>query len=441
MEIKQKSLMSITIPIFLELVLITIVGNIDTFMLKSYNETAVGAVGSITQILQFQNTALTFICLGTTILISQFIGAKNLNSIKEIIATSLILNFFVGIFLGILYVIFSKFIFKMINLPESNIPIVYTYFILVGGFCFLQSITLVCSSILKSYGNTLPMLFVNVGVNILNVIGNYIFLFGFLRSTIPGVTGVALSTIVSRVVGAIIAFIIVKSYCKLSLVDLKKFSFSRVKNILSIGIPTAGENLTWNFTQNVIMAMVNNMGNSFIIARTYLNIVATFVMSFSIALGHGTAVQVGQYIGDNKQDLAYEKGLKSLKLAFILSFIFSGIVVLFSKQITAIFTSTPDIVKICYQVFPFFIFIETGRTFNIVLINSLHASGDIKFPMLMACIVMLGVAIPFSWLLGVHMKLALIGIWIANGLDEWIRGFSMLWRWKSKKWYNKSFVK
>ncbi|MGL4671370.1 MATE family efflux transporter, partial [Cetobacterium sp.] len=104
------------------------------------------------------------------------------------------------------------------------------------------------------------------------------------------------------------------------------------------------------------------------------------------------------------------------------------------------FTKDAEVIAAAALVFPWMIYIETGRTFNIVVINALHAAGDIKFPMFMGCIVMLGVAAPLSWLLGISMEWALVGVWIANGTDEWIRGFGMLWRWKSKKWMSKSFV-
>lgn len=93
---RKKSLFSITIPIFLELLLVTVVGNIDTIMLGRFSDKAVGAVGGMSQVLLIQNTILSFICLGTTILMAQFIGAKNHKSTKEVIAVSLIMNLFIG---------------------------------------------------------------------------------------------------------------------------------------------------------------------------------------------------------------------------------------------------------------------------------------------------------------------------------------------------------
>ncbi len=436
----KKTLFTITIPIFLELMLVTIVGNIDTIMLGKFNDNAVAAVGGMSQVMLIQNIILSFICLGTTILMAQFIGANNHSSIKQVIATSITINIFVGLTLGAIYYFGWSEILDLIKLPPIIKSLAENYFKLVGGFCIFQSITLTASAILKSYGNTKPMLFINIFVNCLNILGNGMFIFGWFGAPVLGVTGVGISTVFSRFIGVIISFFVLKKYCNIKIKDFSFFSFDKVKKILSIGIPTAGEHLTWCVTQLIILSMVNTMGIVNITARTYLALISSFIMTFSIALGQGTAIQVGQLVGAGKKEEAYQRGLKSLAISFVAATVVSIIVYFLRYPIIKILTSDEKVIEVATKIFIWFIFVETGRTFNIVLINSLHAAGDIKFPMFMACLVMLGVAAPLSWLLGLKLHWLLVGIWIGNGTDEWIRGFAMLWRWRSKKWYDKSFV-
>ena len=221
---------------------------------------------------------------------------------------------------------------------------------------------------------------------------------------------------------------------------LKPFPFHVIKNILSIGIPTAGENLAWNVGQLMIMAMVNTMGTVMIASRTYLMLVASFVMTFSIALGQATAIQVGQLVGAKESEEAYDKCFKSLRLSVILAIVVTSGVVLLRGPIMNMFTNNIDILDASLKVFPLMILLEVGRVFNIVIINSLHAAGDIKFPMFMGIIFIFIVAVPFSYILGLKLGWGLVGIWIANAADEWCRGVAMLIRWKSKKWQSKSFV-
>ena len=158
-------------------------GNVDTYMLGKFSDDAVGAVGGISQVLLIQNSIFGFICLGTSILTAQFIGAKKNLKIKEVIATSLLMNLIFGLLIGAGYVIFSESIMRGIHLPSKLMDIGRTYFKLVGGICVFQALTLTCGAVMKSFGNTKQNLFINIGVNILNVIGNGMFIFGLVWST------------------------------------------------------------------------------------------------------------------------------------------------------------------------------------------------------------------------------------------------------------------
>ena len=347
------------------------------------------------------------------------------------------------VMLGACYFIFWEFILEKIKLPVELIDIGKNYFKLVGGLCVFQAITLTCGAVMKSHGNPKQMLFVNIGVNLLNIFGNGMFIFGWFGMPILGPTGVGISTVVSRAIGCVVGFLVMSHYCafKFRKKFLKPFPFHVIKNILSIGIPTAGENLAWNIGQLMIMAMVNTMGTTMIASRTYLMLIANFVMTFSIALGHGTAIQVGQLVGAKETEEAYDKCFKSLKLSIVLAFGVTVVVWLLKNSIMGIFTSNEAILEASLKVFPLMIVLEVGRVFNIVIINSLHAAGDIKFPMFMGIIFIFIVAVPFSYIFGIKLGWGLVGIWIANAADEWCRGIAMLIRWKSKKWTTKSFVK
>ncbi|ATV71704.1 MATE family efflux transporter [Fusobacterium pseudoperiodonticum] len=441
-NVGKKNLISLIIPIFFELLLVTIVGNIDTIMLGYYSDEAVGAIGGITQLLNIQNVIFSFINMATAILTAQFLGAKDYKRVKQVISVSLVLNVLLGLILGGIYLFFWESLLQKINLPDELIGIGKYYFQMVGGLCILQGIILSCGAILKSHGRPTETLIINVGVNILNIIGNAFFIFGWLGMPVLGPTGVGISTVISRGIGCVVAFYMMCKYCNFTFKKkyIKPFPFKIVKNILSIGLPTAGENLAWNVGQLMIVAMVNTMGTTIIASRTYLMLISSFTMTLSIALGQGTAIQVGHLVGAGEIKEVYHKCLKSLKIALIFAFVTTFLVFLFRKPIMSIFTTNPDILKASLKIFPLMILLEMGRVFNIVIINSLHAAGDIKFPMFMGITCVFTVAVLFSYLFGISLGWGLAGIWLANAMDEWIRGLAMYFRWKSKKWQNKSFV-
>ena len=441
-NVGKKTLISLTIPIFFELLLVTVVGNIDTIMLGYYSDKAVGAIGGITQLLNIQNVIFSFINLATAILTAQFLGARDYKRVKQVISVSLVLNVLLGVVLGGIYLFFWRGLLQKINLPEELVGIGKYYFQMVGGLCVFQGIILSCGAILKSHGRPTETLIINVGVNILNILGNGMFIFGWLGMPVLGTTGVGISTVVSRGIGSVAAFYMMCKYCNFTFRKkyIKPFPFKIVKNILSIGFPTAGENLSWNVGQLLIVAMVNTMGTTIIASRTYLMLISNFVMTLSIALGQGTAIQVGHLVGAGEVKEVYHKCLKSVKIAFVFAFVATSIVCLLRKPIMSIFTTNPDILSASLKIFPLMIILEMGRVFNIVIINSLHAAGDIKFPMFMSIICVYAVAVLFSYIFGISLGWGLAGIWIANAMDEWIRGIAMYLRWKSRKWQNKSFV-
>ncbi len=442
LNVKKGGLFTLAIPILLELLLMTVVGNVDIIMVSKYSDKAVGVLGGMSQVMYTQNILFSFISIGTGILISQYIGAKNKNKIQEVIAVSLVLNIIFGLVLGIIYWWGSEFILTKIKFTPELISIGLNYFKIVGGICVFQAVTLTATSALRSHGHTKETLYINIIINLLNVVGNGMFIFGWFGAPILGVTGVGIATVFSRGVGMIIALIILLKLCdfKINTRYLVPFPKDVLRHITKIGIPSGMEHLSWSMAQIVILAMVNTMGTPTIAARTYLNLIASFMMMFSIALGQGTAIVTGRLIGEKKIDEAYNQCLKSVKLSLGVACIISIFVIIFQNTIMEFFTKDPEIISIGKKVFWTFIIIETGRTFNIVIINSLHAAGDVKFPMFVGIGCMFGVAVSMSWFLGVKLELALVGIWLANSMDEWIRAIIMLKRWKSKKWEKKGFI-
>ena len=411
-------------------------------MLGKFSDDAVGAVGGISQVLLIQNSVFGFICLGTSILTAQFIGAKKKLKIKEVIATSLLLNLIFGLLIGAGYVIFSEAIMKGIHLPAKLMDIGRTYFKLVGGMCVFQALTLTCGAVMKSFGNTKQNLFINVGVNILNVIGNGMFIFGWFGAPILGATGVGISTVFSRFIGCIVAVFVMKHYCNFKF-DMRLYRPIRtkiIKSILGIGIPTAGENVAWNIGQLLVMSMVNTMGIASITARTYLMLISTLIMTFSIAAGQGSAILVGRHVGARQFADAYNTAIRSLKISLVLVGAIALVITIFKVPVMRFFTVNPEVLAVSMKIFRCILLLEVGRTFNIVLINSLHAAGDIKFPMIAGVGSIFCVAVLLSWILGIKLGYGLLGVWIANAADEWTRGLIMMWRWKSRKWQNKGFV-
>ncbi|MGM9924000.1 MAG: MATE family efflux transporter [Bacillus sp. (in: firmicutes)] len=440
---KQKlTLFALTWPLFIELFLHMLMGNADTLMLSLYSDNSVAAVGVSNQILSLVVVMFGFIATGTAILVAQNLGAKNPLAASEISVISLVANFAFGLVLSIFVFFTSRNLLQIMDLPHELMDEADSYLRLVGGFSFVQALIMTIGAILRSYGFTKDAMYVTIGMNLLNIIGNYLFIFGPFGIPVLGVQGVAISTTISKILGFIVIMILLMKRIpqKLEFLKVFKMPYIHLKNLLTIGIPSAGEQLSYNASQMAITYFITMMGTEALTTRVYVTNLMMFIYLFAIAIGQGSQILIGHYMGAKQYELAYTRGLKSLRLGILVSFLCAVVFASFSKPLLSIFTTNQEILAAGCLLLWMTIILEPGRAFNIVIINSLRATGDVKFPVIVGILSMWGVSVTLSYILGIHFGWGLVGVWIAFTVDEWLRGILMLKRWRSKVWMRKSFV-
>ncbi|WP_261854615.1 MATE family efflux transporter [Clostridium folliculivorans] len=442
-EKRQLTVFNLTWPIFIETLLFMLLGSVDTLMLSRYSDNSVAAVGVSNQLISMMNIMFGILSTGTSVLIAQNLGAGNKKMASKVATVSLIINLLFGLVLsGIMYFAAHGILGAMGIRPEL-MKFAVQYLQIVGGFLFMQAVMMTCTAIVRSHGLTKISMYVTIGMNVLHVVLDYIFIFGAFGVPVLGVSGVAISTNISKLLGLIVMIFVVFRNVErgFSLKNLKPFPTKIVKDLLKIGVPTAGEQLSYNVSQLVITYFINFLGNEALTTKAYVQNIVMFAYLFSIAIGQGTEILIGHLVGAEENDKAYKTCIHSLKLALKISF---GIGIMFAilrNQALGIFTSNSNILAVGGVILIIDAFLEPGRSFNLVVINSLRASGDVKFPVYMGIFSMWGVSVTLSYLLGIKLGLGLAGMWIAFACDEWFRGVLMLWRWRTRKWEKMAFVK
>ncbi|MFS0782916.1 MATE family efflux transporter [Bacillus sp. 1P06AnD] len=439
---KQMTLFALTWPLFVELFLHMLMGNADTLMLSLYSDNSVAAVGVANQILALVIVMFGFIATGTAILVAQNLGAKNPLAAAEVSVISMVTNFAFGFILSIAVFLSSKQLLLLMDIPGELMDESHSYLSIVGGLSFIQALIMTAGAILRSYGFTKDAMYVTIGMNALNIIGNYLFIFGPFGIPVLGVEGVAISTSISRVLGlaAILILLVKRVPHKLDFFGIFRMPIQHVKNLLAIGIPSAGEQLSYNGSQMMVTYFIAMIGTEALTTRVYASNLMMFIYLFAIAISQGTQILVGHQIGARKYDEAYSRCLKSLRMAILISFLCALAFSVFSKPLLSIFTSNQSIIVAGSLLIWLTIILEPGRAFNIVIINSLRATGDVKYPVVVGILSMWGVSVSLSYFLGIQLGWGLFGVWIAFIADEWLRGILMLRRWRSKVWMDKSFV-
>lgn len=439
---QDQTLLSITWPLFIEISLHMSVGIIATLILSGYSDNAVAGVGVANQIINIFILVFNVTAIGATILIGQNLGANQMSRARRLARSAFGVNFWVGIVMTLVVIAFGGVLLRFYGLSGEVYDFAHTFLTITGVSLSLEAISLALSAILRSYGYTKETMIVTVMMNVICVIGYLIAIKGLFGLPVTGVAGVSYTIIVARIfiIVALFYFVYKRLSLKLRIKDIFTIDKTDVKGLLSIGVPSAGENLSYQLSQVVITSFVAIIGNEALAARVYILNISMVCFLFTMAIAQGTQLLVARYIGARQYDRALKRGLKTLKIAMIVSTVVSLAVALIGEPILAIFSNDAKIIAIALPVLWAIVFIEPGRAMNIVLMGSLKSVGDVRFPVVIGIICMWGVAVLLSYVFGITLGLGLLGIWLAQGLDEWIRGLFALKRWNSQPWLRKKAV-
>ena len=433
----KKQLWKLTWPMFLETVLFAVIGSIDIMMLSGYADNAVGGVGAVNQVLSLFQVVSNIITAGTGILCAQYIGAgKSMEEKQPLILGSLLVNTLLGLLFSLAAIFGGDILLTMVNIDIELRPYAKEYLSIVGGFLFLQMIAMTFFVVIRSHGKTKSTMVFSLIMNLINVVLNYVLIYGKFGFPRMGVSGAAIATVVSKIFSCVAGGIFL--FCFV----LKGFSWKpqwkkmlqSIKTVLAYGSPAAGEQISYTLSKLVVMRMINGLGPDTANAYAYLNTVVSYVYLFSMSLGQGTSIMVGWEVGKKQPKNAKGICLFATRCSFLISMAAVAVLCLFRKPVFGLFTSNQDIIALGTSVLLTNFILEAGRSRNLVMVNALRAAGDVRFPLYIGLISMWLFSVGFSWILGIGLGWGLHGIWIALGLDECCRAIAMQIRWKRGAW-------
>jgi len=435
---RQLSLKQLSIPIFFEMFLRYLSLIINTIMVASYSNFLVGAMGAGNQILDLFITIFSFLSIGCSIVIAQAIGAKNHNLARKVIHQSLFLNTLLGFVCAGFILFQADFLLKLLKIPEELLKDSSIYLHMLAICLFFDAIGIVLAAIVRVYNMAYWVLFVSLLMDIITLLGNYY----ILHFTDLELFGVGLSTIVGRIVaiGSLLLILFFKLDIKLNFKEMLNLEKDVLKKILNIGGFSAGENLIWTIQYTIAFAFVASLGKENLSVQTIYFQISMLIMLIGQAISVANEIIIGKLVGANYLNIAYKHTWKALYLSIIASAVVAVLNYLLQDFTMGQLNLQEALKKLMIPLFSLSIFLEISRTFNIVMVNSLRASGDAKFPFITGCIFMLGISLPLGYILCFYAGLGILGVWIGFCADEFLRGLTNSYRWKSKKWQGKALV-
>ncbi|EAH6293012.1 MATE family efflux transporter [Campylobacter lari] len=438
MASKQLSLKYLSMPILLEMFLRYFSLIINTVMVSQYSNFLVGAMGAGNQVADLFIIIFSFLSVGCSVVIAQALGAKDYTLARKAIHQSLFLNALLGFMCGSLILWHGEFLLYLLQIPNELLKDSAIYLHMLGICLFFDAMGIVLAAIIRVYNMAYWVMFTTLLMNIVIFIGN----FYVLHFTKLELFGVGLSNILGRLVAfsMLIAILSFKLKIHLKIKEMISLEKSVLKKIFNIGGFAAGEHLIWFIQYTIAFAFVASLGKENLSVQTIYFQISLLIMLVGQAISVANEIIIGKLVGAKYLNVAY----KHTWIALYFSVVASAFVALLNYVLQdftmGVVKLEESLKELMIPLFTLSIFLEISRTFNIVMVNSLRASGDARFPFLSGVVFMLGVSLPVGYVLCFYAGLGILGVWIGFCADEFLRGIVNSYRWKSKKWQGKALV-
>lgn len=432
----NKALKKLIWPLIIEQVLIMAVGVADTMMISYAGEAAISGVGLVDMVNNLIITVLAAIAAGGAIVVSQYIGSQNHEKANYASGQLLTITFVISTIIMVLCLVFHQVLLNVFfgSIEPDVMKACVTYFLISAlSFPFL-GIYNSSSALFRSIEKTKITMYVSVLMNLINVVGNYIGVF-ILEA---GVIGVAVPTLISRIVAATIMFYLSLNhenpvYVKIK--DVFSWNGDMMKRILQIAVPNGIENGLFTLGRVLVTSIVALFGTSQIAANSVAGSIDQIAIVVVNAINLGIVTVVGQCIGAGHYDQATYYIKKLMKISYVVTGVIGLVVILVLPWLLDLYTLSSEARELTYIL----IIMHNIMAFalhptSFVLPNGLRSAGDVKYSMYVGIGSMIVFRLGTAVLFAIVFNLGIIGVWIAMGADWLCRSICFMIRFVKGKW-------
>lgn len=431
------TIMALALPAMIENILQVLIGVVDTYFIGKIGTEAIAGVGVTNLIMNIYIAFFLALGVGTTAIVSRNIGENNIENANNAVKQSIIIALAIGTVFGIINFIFSKNILLILGAEKRVIQYALPYFFSVAVPSVFLCLMMILSSSLRGSGDTKTPMKVAIVSNIINIVLDYILIFGIFNFNGLGILGAGIATTISRIVGVIILLKKINSdKTKIHINILEKWHIDKdvLKSITKIGLPAAVEKLIMRFGQLVYSGMIIKIGTEAYAAHNIAGTIETFSYLPGMGFGVAAATLVGQSLGAKKTDEAQKYGVMSYFLATGFMVVVGTIFYIFAPLLAGIFSKDLEVIDLVVKVLRIIALVQPFLCITLVITSGLQGAGDTKFPMYSTFIGIWGVRVLGVYLLGVKLNWGLVGVWLAISIDITVRGIILMTRFVKGRW-------
>ncbi|MGN1266706.1 MAG: MATE family efflux transporter [Dorea sp.] len=438
----NKALVALIIPLVIEQFLGMLVGMADSIMIASVGEAAVSGVSLVDQIMVLLINIFAALATGGAVVTGQYLGQKNRARACRS-ATQLIwfVTICAIIITGIMYIGRTFILHSVFGQIEPDVmEHANTYLLIVTASIPFMAIYNGGAAIFRAMGNSKISMKVSIIMNMINVVGNAVLIYGFHCGT----EGAAIPTLVSRVVASIIITVLLcdkKQLLHIYPTFHYRFKWKEVRKILIVGIPNGLENSMFQLGKIMVLSLVSTFGTYAIAANAVSNVIAMFQVLPGMSMGLVITTVISRCVGagDYEQVKYYTKKLliiTNIGLVTMVGIIYGLLpFILKAYNLSDLTAQTVRDIITFHSVSVIFIW-----ALSFSLPNVFRAAGDAKSCMIISIVSMWIFRIGFSYVLGGYLKIGVFGIWVAMVIDWVFRMICFVIRYFRGTWMKKAIV-
>ncbi|MBR1586487.1 MAG: MATE family efflux transporter [Clostridia bacterium] len=438
----------LTWPLFLEQILTTLVSYADTAMVGVLGVNATASVSISNSFVFLINGVVMALGVGITAYVARTVGAGDYEEAKAYIRHALLLLAYVGVPISGLLIGLHRLIPQWMGAEPEILDTAANYLLITSLFRIFNLATMMLSGVFRGRGDTKTPLHVNMAVNLINVVGNYLLinpthtltLFS-LSFTVPGaglgVTGAALSTGLSWMVGGVLMVVLLytkKDPTRISIRDSMRIDRALIRRVVDISIPAMLERFCMSTASIVVSRAVASLG-TVVFAANSVYITAesiSFMPGFAFATAATTLV--GQALGAGKKDLAEKFAYKTVAVGAAILTFSGAMIYIFARQLVSLFTPDPDAIDLAIQCLHQVAFIQPIQVTAWILAGALRGAGDTKWPFYITAVCNWGIRTLGAFLCIRVFHLGLPEAVLCACADSTVRALLTWLRFRTDKW-------
>lgn len=429
-------LLPLAVPLFAEMALAIGMGVVGTLLAARLGDAQGAAFALCSQVLAMLFVFFRIIGAGVGVVVAQALGGGKRAAADAAASAAWGASSWIGVLCMLLAAVLAGPLLRGLNAPPEVLPLAVPLLQLMAPAVLLDAWNSTASSVLRSHLHARPTMVVNIAMQVLHLALAVPLMAGFGGWPGLGLAGYALALLIAR--GAGLGLFLQAWHTRIGGMprgaDWWQWRQRALRPVLHIGLPGAAENVAWRLAYMASIAVVGRMGTQALATHAYTMQLIHFVVLFAATLGLAAEIMVGHLVGAGRLHQADRLVKRLLGRGLLMALGVSLAVALAGRWLMGWFTADAQIIATGTLLLWLTIALETGRTFNLVLVNALRAAGDARYPMQAGAVSFALVLGGGSWLLGVQLGWGLVGVWVAYAADEWLRGLLNWWRWSRLGW-------